>query len=89
MDISTIAFLSLLNNRLIEMVLRPIVKRISDEGVSKDLLLYCSIISGIGIALASRSNLLADYFNIPYVGVAVTGVIIGGGSNLIHDLFGN
>jgi len=86
MDITTVAFLSVLNNRLVEMIVKPLLRM--SPRFSKDLLLYISIITGIGMALYSDANLLAQYFNLPVVGVIITGIIIGGGSNLIHDLFG-
>jgi hypothetical protein len=87
MDITTVAFLAVLNNRLVEMILKPLLS-LSRPRQSKDLLLYISIATGIGMAFYSNANLLGQYFDPPIVGVVVTGIIIGGGSNLIHDLFG-
>jgi|TARA_Y100000310_G_scaffold132386_2_gene131444 uncharacterized membrane protein (DUF106 family) len=87
MDITAAAFLSMLNNRLVEVILKPLLS-LARPRLSKDLLLYMSIITGIGMAFYSNTNLLEQYFDPPIVGVIVTGIIIGGGSNLIHDLFG-
>ena len=87
MDITAAAFLSMLNNRLVEVILKPLLS-LAGPRLSKDLLLYISIITGIGMAFYSNTNLLEQYFDPPIVGIIVTGIIIGGGSNLIHDLFG-
>jgi len=87
MDITAAAFLSMLNNRLVEVILKPLLS-LARPRLSKDLLLYISIITGIGMAFYSNTNLLEQYFDPPIVGIIVTGIIIGGGSNLIHDLFG-
>jgi|ETNmetMinimDraft_11_1059920.scaffolds.fasta_scaffold07622_1 hypothetical protein len=87
MDITAAAFLSMLNNRLVEVILKPLLS-LARPRLSKDLLLYMSIITGIGMAFYSNTNLLEQYFDPPIVGIIVTGIIIGGGSNLIHDLFG-
>ena len=87
MDITAAAFLSMLNNRLVEVILKPLLS-LARPRLSKDLLLYISIITGIGMAFYSNTNLLEHYFHPPIVGIIVTGIIIGGGSNLIHDLFG-
>jgi len=76
-----------LNNRLVEVILKPLLS-LARPRLSKDLLLYMSIITGIGMAFYSNTNLLEQYFDPPIVGIIVTGIIIGGGSNLIHDLFG-
>ena len=87
MDITAAAFHSMLNNRLVEVILKPLLS-LARPRLSKDLLLYMSIITGIGMAFYSNTNLLEQYFDPPIVGIIVTGIIIGGGSNLIHDLFG-
>jgi len=82
------AFFAFINERIVEHYLKPFSEKIGD---------YAQYVAGVtGLLLAIGFNI--DFLSlltvnvlgidpIPYAGVIVSGLMIGGGSNLIHDIW--
>lgn len=81
----TAFFLAVLVNRLIAYFLTPLVEH---QGWNKTFLMYAAALLGFALAMLAEVNLLPLIFPNPLVGRIVTGVIVGGGANLIHDVIG-
>lgn len=81
-SIATALFLATLVNRLVAMLVTPLFER---RGWDKKYVLYVAVLLGVAIAFAFNADLFTIAIN-HYVGVTVTGVVVGGGANLIHDL---
>jgi hypothetical protein len=61
------------------------------ENVRVMALRYISALVGIGLSLVYGADLLAIFgveAGVPYVGSVLTGVLIGRGSNYVHDFVG-
>jgi hypothetical protein len=86
MDALVIAsFLSIFVNRIIEGIVSPIKKRFPD--LDMWWLVYVSWVVGGVVGWASGINLLADYMPDVIIGRVMTAIVLGGGANLINDLF--
>ena len=88
MDVLAIAlFLSVFTNRVIEAFVAPIKKRY----VNFDMwwLVYVSWLLGGVVGWLSGVNLFAPYIPNPLAGQIMTSIVIGGGANLINDIFGS
>jgi hypothetical protein len=91
---SIVAFasiLTLLNERLNELLVLPLMERFG----LKDYNAYAAVIVGVilGVVfgvdfLTPLAALFGVTLNAPVAGLVVSGVIIGGGSNLLHDVVG-
>ncbi|HLE03995.1 MAG TPA: hypothetical protein VI729_05190 [Anaerolineales bacterium] len=79
-------FLALVAERVIEYLISPAFKRF---GIDTFFLLYVGLVVGGLIGWFSEINLFADYIPNLLVGRMLSTVVIGGGSNLIHDLASN
>lgn len=78
------AFLTIVVNRLVDMLIKPIFER---QEWDKFYLMYVSW--GLGTLLVSLTNINIFFFidwRFPVVGTILTGVVAGGGSNLLHDV---
>ena len=94
--VTGILVLATIAEALVEYLLAPIVEAKGpsaskpETGVSwcNLALRYCAALIGVGLSLVYRVDLLA-FFGLtspwPWVGWAITGVLIGRGSNFIHD----
>lgn len=78
-------FLSLLVNRIIEGVARPVRKQW--PSVNLWWLIYVAWLVGGLLAFLADINLVPELFPDPLVGRVVSAVIIGGGANLIKSIF--
>ena len=78
-------FMALVANRLIEALVVPIYEKLSWDKFS---LQYVSWAFGSGLVALSGVNLFSTYVPNATVGLVLTAVVCGGGSNLIADLFG-
>lgn len=93
MDVLVIAlFLSLAANRIIEALVRPIKEQLAAAGkeISWWWLIYVSWIFGGALAWLAGLQLFAVYLpEYPIVDQVLTSIVVGGGANLINDIFGN
>ena len=77
-------FLAVLNNRLVELFVAPIFEKYWPA--HKWLVLYVSMATATMIVWFTDITLFAEVIHNP-LGKILTGIVVGGGSNLIHDLF--
>lgn len=86
MDAFTIAvFLSVFTNRVIDGFLAPIKSKFPD--LDMWWMIYTAWVVGGLVGWLSGVNLLVDYIPSELVGRIMTAIVIGGGANLINDLF--
>lgn len=79
-------FLAVVNERLVEWFVSPIFEK---YGWDTMWLRYVAGVTGFAISFFSSVNLLATYVDNAWVGLVLTGLVVGGGSNLVHELFSN
>jgi hypothetical protein len=81
-------FLALAANRITEAIVKPI--KLKFPKLDLWWLIYPTWILGGGLAWAAGVDLFATYFpsDTAIVGRVLTAVVVGGGSNLIADVFG-
>lgn len=89
MNTDALLALSIAINRIVEMVKVNLLDRFFGGDVHAQLraglALVLALILGVLGAGMFGFNLFAEYGNVPFwVGVVVTGLVIGGGSNLVH-----
>jgi hypothetical protein len=87
MDVYVIAlFIALATNRIIEGVMEPVRKKFP----TLDLWWLIYVAWGLGglIAWLAEINLFAAYLPSVVAGRVLTAVVVGGGANLIRDIFG-
>lgn len=78
-------FLATVTNRLVEAVVAPVKQKYP----SLDLwyLIYVAWVVGGLLAWLSGVNLFAEYLPGELVGRILTAIVVGGGANLIADMF--
>lgn len=83
------SFLALLVERLVELLIKPAMPPAGYKYIA-----HTAVVIGALIALAFGVDLLTPLavglgLAVPYplAGAALTGMVIGGGSNLLHDLW--
>lgn len=85
-------FLAGVNERLIEVLVAPWWELLKDK-VSAKLyalgLITISWVTGLGLGLVSGINLFAAVIPDPTVGLVLSAVAIGAGSNYLHEVFGS
>ena len=85
--ITTALFLALVNERVVEYFISPLFDKFYEEG--RWLLLYVSLVTGGLLSFLAGVDLLAIAgVELVYpVDLIVSAVLVGGGSNLLHDIF--
>ena len=81
-------FLSLVANRLVEGLVTPLFDKFEWD---KFALMYIAWAVGCGLVVASGINLFTGVPGVampPALGLILSGLVAGGGSNLLHELFG-
>ncbi len=81
------AFLSLVANRLVEGLVTPLFDKYEWDKLP---LMYIAWAVGCGLVIASGINLFAGIPGVemlPVVGLVLSGLVAGGGSNLLNELF--
>jgi len=80
-------FLALVNERIITYFITPLFGKFWGEG--QWLLLYISAITGGALSFAAGIDLMAGTgIELAYpVNLVVSAILVGGGSNLLHDVF--
>ena len=83
----TASFLSLAANRIIEAVVAPV--KLKFPKLDLWWLMYMTWMLGGALAYVSGLNLFAAPLPglAPVVGQVLTALVVGGGSNLLHDVF--
>lgn len=83
-------FLALINERIIELLLKPVLEKI-DRMI---FVPYVAMLTGLVISVVFQVDLitpLAEAVGLqpltPWAGYIVTGLLVGGGSNFLHDLW--
>ena len=84
-------FVSLVIERTLNLILRPLLAAIPALDPYKD---YISIVFGVAIGFLFGIDLLSPLAEmmgfsvaVSWGGVVLTGILMGGGSNLIHDIW--
>jgi hypothetical protein len=78
-------FLATVTNRLIEAVVAPVKKKFPQNDFW--WLIYVSWVVGGVLAWLSGVNLFTEYLPGELAGRVLTAIVVGGGANLIADLF--
>lgn len=80
-------FLALVNERVVEYVVAPLFDRYWEEG--RWLLMYVALVTGGLLSFLAGVDLLAVAgVTLAYpANLIVSAVLVGGGANLIHELF--
>ena len=87
MSLSTLeiaAFLSLCSKSIVDGLAQPV--RLKFPALDLWWLLYAAWVLGGLLSYGAGLNLFADYFVSPLIGQAITAIVVGGGSSLLHDL---
>ena len=72
-----------LANRLVEMLITPLFEKFEWD---KFFIMYIAwVIAGVLVAF-SQVNLFTEFIPNPIIGLVLTAIVAGGGSNLLHDL---
>lgn len=79
--------LATVNMKIIDYVFAPIRTKLPDL----DLwwVTYVALATGFVLAWASGVNLFPDVIQDPVAGKVLSGILVGGGASLIHDIFDN
>lgn len=87
MEVLTAAlFLSVVANRIVDALVEPIRKRYPD--IDLWWLIYVTWVFGGALSWLAGANLFADLLpDTPMVGMVLSAILVGGGANLIHDVF--
>lgn len=78
-------FLATVTNRLVEAVVAPV--KIKYPDLDLWWLIYIAWVVGGVLAWLSGVNLFAEYLPGELVGRILTAIVVGGGANLIADMF--
>jgi hypothetical protein len=78
-----VLFLTVINERLVEWFINPLFKRF---GWDTFFLTYVALVTGVALSLAVGANVFMPEFIPVWVGVGLTAVFVGGGSNLLHQI---
>jgi len=86
--LATAGFLALVTNRVIEALVKPL--KVKWPSLDLWWLIYPSWVLGGLLAWVAGVNLFGTYLPVEaeLVGRVLTAVVVGGGSNLIADVFG-
>lgn len=77
-------FLAVIAERLVEAFIRPVFVKF---GWDTFALLYIGLVVGGVIGWLSTLNVFGGYIPNELAGRILTSIVIGGGSNLVHNLF--
>lgn len=82
---ATALFLSVASNRLVEAVVAPI--KLKFPALDMWWLIYVTWLVGGGLCYLAGVNLFAAMLPNVMAGQVLTALVVGGGSNLLHDVF--
>ena len=75
------------SERLVEYAVRPLVDRLVPENWRSEFMLYAGLLVGGSLGWFFIGDLFSGYFTSVLVSHILTALFIGGGSNLIHQVF--
>jgi hypothetical protein len=78
-------FLAAVNTKVIDYLAEPVRRRYPK--LDMWWLLYVAAVTGFAISWLAGVNLFGDFIADPVLGRVLSGVLVGGGSSLIHDVF--
>lgn len=78
-------FLAAVNKKLIDYLAEPVRRRYPD--LDMWWLLYVAALTGFAISWLAGVNLFGGYIDNDVLGRVLSGLLVGGGSSLIHDVF--
>jgi hypothetical protein len=84
--IAAAAFLAVMAERLVEYFIAPLFKRFA-PAQSWVLMYFVAVVGGV-LSYLANINLLGGVFPSELVGVIASAVIVGGGSEFLHQLIG-
>ena len=76
--------LAVTNTAIVEYIKRPVEQWVPEQ--YKPLFLYVSLVTGFVIGWFAGVNLFAPLVDSAVLGRVLTGILIGGGASLIHDI---
>lgn len=78
-------FLAAVNKKLVDYLMTPVIRKFPKA----DLwwVLYLALATGFVISWLSGANLFAEMIDNVILGRVLSGLLVGGGSSLIHDVF--
>lgn len=77
--------LAALNTKVIDYLAEPVRRRY--PALDMWWLLYVAAVTGFAISWLAGVNLFGGYIDNDVLGRVLSGVLVGGGSSLIHDVF--
>lgn len=80
-------FLAAVNTKIIDWFAEPIRRKFPN--LDMWWLLYVAAVTGFVLAWLSGVNLFVAYIENDALGRILSGLLVGGGSSLIHDIFDN
>ena len=86
MELLTVAlFLATLNSKIIDWIKAPVLRRYP----TADLwwIIYVALATGIGLTWLAGVNVFGQWIANEAAGITLTGILVGGGSSLIYDVF--
>lgn len=78
-------FLAAVNTKIIDWLAEPIRRKFPD--LDMWWLLYVAALTGFVLAWLSGVNLFTAYIENDALGRILSGLLVGGGASLIHDIF--
>ena len=79
------SFIAIIIERLVETFISPLVESLE---LPKVILMYIAGIAGFLVIFISKINLFGLIPEIdPIIGLVLSGLLVGGGSSLLHDVF--
>ena len=85
--VAVVFFLALLNERLVEWFLMPLVDPLFVKwNIPAKYKMYVALPTGILISLAASANVFTATLFPAEVGLGLTALLVGGGCNLLHQL---
>lgn len=84
--LATALFLATANYAVVNYLKDPIEKRYPN--IDLWWFVYVSFVTGAALSFVAGINLFGEYIPNELVGLGVTAAVVGGGSNLIYQVFG-
>jgi len=77
-------FMAVVNERLVEWFVAPLFKKYKVDTL---WMRYIAGVTGFVISFFAGMNLFGGFIGNAQLGTILTGIVVGGGSNLVHELF--
>ena len=79
-------FLAIVNERIVELFINPPFEKFKIDTM---WLRYVALVTGLGLTIIAQVNLFELFpgWMPGWPGVILSGILVGGGSNLIHTIF--